>query len=152
MELYQSAGRDEEFYYRLHAFITYLKNTNENAWGVDVVKSKDGTKNCVFGHLWDFYNGDNNNVKASRAWDWFESCVASTFALYKVNDGKHEQYNQTSPKNRCIQYLENVFYGKELTTMECMDKCMFTDHKNNNDLTSAYRIYGYDATLGGVLS
>lgn len=38
----------------LTGFIDYLETTPEDAWCTDVVRSPDGTANCVFGHLYQY--------------------------------------------------------------------------------------------------
>lgn len=93
-------------------FINYLKKTNDSSWCLDVVKTKD--KNCVMGHLNDFV--------LNKFWDWFEERISTTYVMYPINDGKSDKYKQTTPKERCVAYLENILTGDEDCTYEGMRK------------------------------
>ncbi|AXF52399.1 MAG: hypothetical protein [Caudoviricetes sp.] len=98
--------------FELSKVLEFLKNTEEESWCVDVVKTKDG-KNCLFGHIFD-YGG-------SECFDWFEN-IATTYMVYPVNDGKHPRYQQDTPKKRCISYVENLLNGIEKTTYQLMEE------------------------------
>lgn len=104
--------------FKLSSVIKYLESTSENSWCVDVVRTKDNSKNCMFGHL--FAMGDDEK-ESNELWDWFENCVTTTYAVYPINDGEHPDYQQPTPKQRCIAYLKNIELGKELTTYEAME-------------------------------
>ncbi|EXE15547.1 hypothetical protein J559_0679 [Acinetobacter sp. 983759] len=39
-----------------------------------------------------------------------------------MNDGNDPDYQQASPKQRSIAFLKNLLEGKELTTMQALDK------------------------------
>lgn len=93
----------------LDRIIKYLENTKPESWCEDVVKTKDG-KNCVKGHIFDM--GGNFFM------DTFESLYATDFMIYPVNDGKNENYQQPTPKERVIAYLKNMKEGKEKTTLD----------------------------------
>ena len=134
--------RDEEFYLKLQLFLEYLKATDEDEWCVDVVKSGDSKKNCLFGHLWDFCDGDADEVKGNSWWNWFESAVSSTFMVYPINDGKNSNYQGGTPKLRCISFIENIRDGIELTTLEGMDACMLRGYKKEGNWLNAYQYMG----------
>ena len=93
--------------------INYLEQTTEDSWCLDVVKTTDG-KNCLFGHLFD--------LGGSKLMDWFECMFATTYMVYPVNDGKHSNYQQLSPKKRCIEYIKDLSSGKEKTTYQIMEE------------------------------
>ena len=96
----------------LKEFINYLKRTNDSSWCLDVVKAKD--RNCLMGHL--------NDYVLNKFWDWFEERVSSTYVIYPINDGESDKYKQSTPKERCIAYLENILTGDEDCTYEGMRK------------------------------
>lgn len=97
----------------LKDIIYYLETTTEDSWCLNVVKTTDG-KNCLFGHLFDF--------GGSKLMDWFENFFATTYMVYPVNDGTHPNYQQSSPKERCIAYLKDLQSGKEKTTYQIMEE------------------------------
>ncbi|MDN3651261.1 hypothetical protein QWY77_00490 [Thalassotalea ponticola] len=132
-------ARDEKFHYTLRNFINYLESTHDDDWTIDVVKNKAGTKNCLFGHLWDFAGGNDNEEAGNRLWDWFESAVSTTHYVYPINDGKNPKYQQETPKLRCIHFLKDLYNGRELTTFEGIDKGMFLMRKEEGDMSKAYR-------------
>jgi len=98
--------------FSLDVIIPYMENTTEESWCEDVVKTKDG-KNCLFGHLFDLGGGE--------LFDWFEN-IATTYMVYPVNDGKNENYQQPTPKQRCVAYLKDLQSGKAKTTYQLMDE------------------------------
>jgi len=98
--------------FSLDVIITYLESTTEESWCMDVVKTKDG-KSCLFGHLFDLGGGE--------LFDWFEN-IANTFMVYPVNDGKNENYQQPTPKQRCVAYLKDLQSGKAKTTYQLVDE------------------------------
>lgn len=107
----------------LDPFIAYLEDTTDDEWQVDTVRNKGNTKNCVMGHLVNWYYGKNYEGSISLAWDVFEEMWATTYMIYPVNDGNtkmvawmNQKYNQASPKQRVIAYLKNLRDGKEKTT------------------------------------
>ena len=101
----------------LEGFIRYLEQTSEDSWCTDVVKNADGTKNCLFGHLADYFGikGDEN---ASVCIDTFENAIASSYMVYPINDGKNPHYPQETPKQRCLAYLADLQSGNKLMTPE----------------------------------
>lgn len=105
----------------LNKIIDYLQSTSEDSWCCDVVKTKDG-KNCLFGHLFDYGGGDNGN--GSYVFEMFEELYATTYMVYPVNDGANKNYQQPTPKQRCIAYLENIRDGKEKTSCQLWDECV----------------------------
>ena len=112
--------RSQEFIDYLNNIILYLETTESDSWCTDVVRNKDG-KNCFFGHL---LNMGKIQEQSCNLWDEFENCVATTYMIYPVNDGKNSKYQQPTSKERCIAYLEDVRDGKVMTTYESMDEEM----------------------------
>lgn len=98
--------------FSLDVIIPYMENTTEESWCEDVVKTKDG-KNCLFGHLFD--------LGGRELFDWFEN-IATTYMVYPVNDGENENYQQPTPKQRCVAYLKDLQSGKAKTTYQLMDE------------------------------
>lgn len=96
----------------LSSFIQYCQNTEEDEWAVDVVRTKDG-KNCLFGHLVNWYYGKDYEGSISPIWDMFEATWSTTFAVYPVNDGHNPNYQQPTPKQRCVAYLKALWLGQE---------------------------------------
>lgn len=104
----------------LPPFIEYLKRTPPESWCVDVVRTKEGG-NCLFGHL--FAYGGNDEM-GNRLWDFFEAAIACTAMVYPVNDGKNMDYQQPTPKQRCISYLQDILQGKQKTTDQIFEEAM----------------------------
>lgn len=98
--------------FSLDVIIPYMENTTEESWCMDVVKTKDG-KNCLFGHLYDLGGGE--------LMDWFEN-IATTYMVYPVNDGENPNYQQPTPKQRCVAYLKDLQRGKAKTTYQLMEE------------------------------
>lgn len=109
----------------LPSFIKYLRGTNDSEWQVDTVRSKNDKKNCVMGHLVNWFYGKDYEGNITEAWDLFEEMWATTYMIYPVNDGNtpewmNRKYNQSTPKERVIAYLKNLSEGKEKTTQVLM--------------------------------
>lgn len=100
-------------------FIEYCKNTTEDQWCVDVVRSSDMKSNCLFGHLFEFAGNDK---LGNKYWDHFEANWATTYMVYPVNDGENPDYQQSSAKERCIAYLEDLRDGVKDTTQILMEQ------------------------------
>jgi len=98
--------------FSLDVIIPYMENTTEESWCTDIVKTKDG-KNCLFGHLFDLGGG--------KLYDWFEN-IATTYMVFPVNDGENPNYQQPTPKQRCVAYLKDLQSGKAKTTYQLMDE------------------------------
>lgn len=121
----------EEVYKRLSSlepFIEYLENTKDDEWIVDIVRSKDNARNCVMGHLINWFYGKDYTGPISNAWDIFEEMWATTYMIYPINDGKSPSwmnfvYDQTTPKARVVAYIKNLVEGKEKTTHQLMEQC-----------------------------
>ncbi|MFI2837586.1 hypothetical protein [Mycolicibacterium sp. PDY-3] len=99
----------------LQPFIQYLIDTADDEWAVDVVRTEDG-RNCMFGHLVDWCYGKGYTGNVNTAWDYFEARWMTTYVIYDVNDGKHPDYQQPSPKRRVVAYLTNLWLGQEVDT------------------------------------
>lgn len=106
----------EDFYEKFRA---YLVNTVDSDWCCDIVRSEDGA-NCLQGHLWRFV-GDDARL-ANQLFDWFEYCYATTFMFYPVNDGTSADYPQSTPKARCIAYLDDLHHDRAETTEASMER------------------------------
>jgi hypothetical protein len=111
----------------LDGFIEYLENTREDEWQVDVVRNVGNTKNCMFGHLVNWYYGKDEKGNISPIWEAFEAMWSTAYAVYPVNDGHSPEwtefkYNQPTPKQRVIAYLKNLNAGKELNTNQVMER------------------------------
>lgn len=104
----------------LQSFIDYCESTSPDEWYLHKVRNKDNTKNCLYGHLCNWYYGKDWEGSVSPIWDAFEE-VGTTFYVYPINDGENPNYPQKTARDRCIAYLKNVQSGKELWTQEAMD-------------------------------
>jgi len=123
------SGQDEDI---LKEFISYCETTNDNEWGTKVVRNKANTKNCMFGHLFNFGSNKGGEKLANVYWDFFEGSIATTYMVYRVNDGQHTGYQQTTPKERCIAYLKNLENGSEKTVIKQMEEdCLNYDKRGN---------------------
>ena len=110
---------DKKHKSKLRKLIKRLKNTREDQWCVDIVRTKDDKANCLFGHLFAIYK---DNKRANYLWDWFENCISTDFMIYPINDGKNKDYQQATPKARCLAYLDDILHDKKLTTAESMER------------------------------
>lgn len=105
----------------LDQVIAYMESTDEDSWRVDTVRSAEGDTNCFFGHL---FNMGENDVEGSHLWDVFEELWATTYMLYRVNDGEDPCYPQPTPKQRVLAYLHDLQTGKAPTTIKLMEDQM----------------------------
>jgi len=105
-------------HFELSKFIMYLERTTEQSWCTGVVRTKDQKANCLFGHLFEY--GGGNNRTANAVWDLFENTIATTFMVYRVNDGDHPEYQQETPKQRCVAYLRDINCGKQQSVRDMM--------------------------------
>lgn len=134
----------EDFIGDLRPFITHLETTAEDSWCTDVVRSPDGSANCVFGHLFQYAADRASDVElpgsvhgrtdrhgrplpaaevfANAVWNEFEESWSTTYAVYPVNDGANPHYTQPTPKGRVIAYLRALAAGEEETTVRSMDR------------------------------
>jgi hypothetical protein len=104
----------------LDGVISYMETTTEEAWRVKTVRSKDGTTNCFFGHL---FNMGANDAEGSALWHTFEDRWSTTYMVYPINDGENRNYPQATPKQRVLAYLRDLRDGKAMTTEESMEAC-----------------------------
>lgn len=95
-----------------------MEGTDENSWQTDTCRSQDGTKHCFFSHLF--------NMGGNYFWEIFESRFATEYMMFPVNDGKNDNYQQPTIKERCIAYLKDLRDGKTETTEQC-----FKDYDNS---------------------
>lgn len=112
----------------LDQFISYLERTSPDQWYLHKVRNKANSKNCLYGHLINWYYGKEYQGNISPIWEAFEE-VGSTFYVYPINDGQNPSYPQKTAKERCIAYLKNVASGKELWTEAAMRKELETAEK-----------------------
>src|SRR5690242_21599062 len=126
---------EEAHEWTLERIVEYMENTPEDSWCTEVVRTKDG-KNCFYGHLFDMGGGDTEGGGGSL-WDYFEEAYATTFMLYPVNDGRHPDYPQATPKQRCIAYLRDLISGKKETTAQLLEEEAerYAKAKTKNDTT-----------------
>lgn len=110
----------EEHKPKLKGIIEYIEGTHEDEWCADVVRKKHSDKNCLFGHLFKMV-GDETK-EANELWEWFEYCVATTYMIYPVNDGRDSRYPQETIRQRCLAYLSDVLDDKVKTTAELMEE------------------------------
>lgn len=101
----------------INEFIIYCENTTDDEWCLNVVRDNSG-KNCLFGHLFKFAGDDK---LGNYFWDYFEANYATTYMVYPINDGSNKNYQQDTPKARCLAYLKNLRDGIEKTTIQIMD-------------------------------
>lgn len=106
----------------LQPFIQYCIDTDEDEWQVDVVRNKGNTKNCMFGHLVNWFHGKDYEGSVSRVWDLFEEMWMTTYGVYPVNDGQNPKYQQATPKQRVIAYLKDLYLGQEIDTQTGMEQ------------------------------
>lgn len=104
----------------LDTVITYMEATDEDAWNLGTVRSKDGARNCFFGHL---FNMSPDEDRANALWNLFEELYATTYRLYGVNDGTNPRYPQETPKQRILAFLRALQAGDEMTTEQSMEEC-----------------------------
>ena len=105
----------------LQSFIDYCESTKPEEWYLHKVRNKGNTKNCLYGHLVNWYYGKDFEGNISPIWDAFEE-VGSTYYVYPINDGTNPNYPQKTARDRCIAYLKNVRDGKELWTAAAMEE------------------------------
>ncbi len=94
--------------------IAYMDATAEDSWQMDVVRSKDGSRNCFFGHLFAMGGSD---AAGNDLWMWFEEIYATTYMLYPVNDGTNPAYPQATAKQRVLAYLRDMRDDKVTTVL-----------------------------------
>lgn len=104
----------------LDTVIAYMEATDEDAWNLDTVRSKDGTRNCFFGHL---FNMSPDEARANALWAMFEDLYSTTYRIYPINDGSDPRYPQETPKQRILAYLRALAAGEEMTTEQSMEAC-----------------------------
>ena len=108
--------------FKLTDFIAYLETTDESEWAVGVVREPGNIKNCMFGHLVNFYYGKDYEGNINGIWDMFEECYATTYMIYPVNDGENPRYIQPTAKARVIAYLKNLDNRLEPSTQELWNR------------------------------
>ena len=105
----------------LPAFIAYCENTAESEWQVNTVRNVGNTKNCVFGHLINWFYGKDYTGDVSLAWDLFEEMWTTDFEFYEINDGRDARYSQPTPRQRSIAHLKNLWLAIEPPTWRQME-------------------------------
>lgn len=113
---------DEESRERLLKLMAHLETTTDEQWLMGKVSSKDNKQNCCLGHV--FFMGGEDEKLCNDWYNWFENAIATEYMIYPVNDGRHKDYPQSTPKTRILAYLSDVLEGKRKTTYELMDEYM----------------------------
>lgn len=110
----------------------YLGQTPADAWNLNTVRSHDGTKNCFFGHLYNFGAQQildaggteaESEKYANHLWAAFEESWATSYKIYAINDGENPKYQQATARGRVLAYLDALAAGTEMTTYQSMDAC-----------------------------
>lgn len=117
----------------IDAIIAYMEATTEESWLTDVVRSKDQSRNCFFGHL--FAMGGDDET-ANYWWALFEETYATTYMIFPVNDGSDPGYPQTTPRQRIVAYLRDLRDGKTPTTQDHM-RAMEAEWAAEDDLAAS---------------
>lgn len=102
----------------LDEFIAYCETTRPEDWLEGRVRSLDNSQNCCFGHLINWYYGKDYEGEIGIVWDYFEDRWATTYMIYRVNDGEHPNYQQETARERVIAYLKNLNSGLEKSTAD----------------------------------
>ena len=131
----------------LQQFIDYLKATEPSDWYLHKVRNKTNTKNCLYGHLVNWYYGKDYEGSVSNIWDAFEE-MATTFYVYPINDGQNPKYPQKTARERCIALMENYRDGKELWTEQAIKQEM--KEKGVRVLTCAPFLFLYKVALNQI--
>lgn len=106
----------------LKDFFSYLSKTNEDDWCTDICRIEGGKqKNCFIGHFVNFMEISDDEI-ASDAIDLLEGSIITSFIYYQVNDGKHPDYPQSNPKERCLNMVLDLISGKLSMTLEGMQQ------------------------------
>ena len=113
----------------IQPIIDHVADTEIDAWQCDVVRSADGTRNCFFGHLFQwaedtairFAPGVDPETWANRVWEAFEERWVTTYVIYPVNDGTNPCYVQDTARDRIVAFLGALRDGRKMTTIESMD-------------------------------
>ena len=92
----------------LKEILEHLKTTSEDSWCVEVCANKDLTKWCLKYHL----NAMSKEGRIDYLY-FFEECIATQRMYYPVNDGENPKYQQPTPKQRCIAYIEAIIDWSE---------------------------------------
>jgi hypothetical protein len=109
-----------DFDFNLNKLIEYLESTEDDAWLIGHCRSKDGTKNCLMGHVFDWGGGDAGQGGVAVA--LFEECIATTYMFFPINDGEDPRYQQPTARQRCIAYLKDIQSGKEPDCNQLMEQ------------------------------
>lgn len=117
--------------FTIDAVINYCEQTREEEWMTGVCRSKDQTKNCLLGHI---FNMGKDEEESNDLLNWFESCIATDYMFFPVNDGTNPNYQQPTPRLRCLAYLNDLKSGKAKTTLDYMkeyeDEFLLRRNKN----------------------
>lgn len=108
---------------RMDRILAWLGNTSDSQWCVDWCGEEasgvpGGVRFCVRGHLLVYaeFHGCPEGFDAL-----FHEVWATEYMYYPVNDGKHPDYQQATPKARVMAYFGDLRDGKKPTTYQLMD-------------------------------
>ena len=111
----------------LHSLLDYLQKTKEDEWCVGVCRKTDTAiqKNCLLGHVFNFgsidFFGKNSEKGANAALNFFDN-IATTYIFYPINDGTNPNYQEPTPKQRCVSFLKNILSSKEKTVNQMWEE------------------------------
>lgn len=109
-------------------FISYIINTDDADWQIDIVRDKNNERNCLFGHLVNWYFGREYQGDITTAWDAFESIWSTTFEVFEINDGRDKRYQQPTPRQCCIAFLKDLWLARAEPTWRQMER----DHERRS--------------------
>ena len=111
----------------LHSLLDYLQKTEEEEWCVGVCRKADTAiqQNCLLGHVFNFgsidFFGKNGEEGANAALNFFDN-IATTDIFYPINDGTDTNYQESTPKQRCVSFLKNILSSKEKTVYQMWEE------------------------------
>lgn len=98
---------------QLDQAIAYLETTDPGSWwGGPTYRSPDGTQHCALSHIAEHLGMEGMET--------FENVWSTSYVIGAVNDGKHPEYQQATPKERCLAYLNRLRNGAEKDVMTSM--------------------------------
>lgn len=93
--------------------VDYLKSTREDEWCTGVTKNDKGQL-CVINHI------VMSDLFFSLKWHLSFTGLCEKF-LFEINDGKHPEYQQETPRQRCIAFYEDLVSKHDQTLEKAWD-------------------------------